>query len=179
VPDKAHERAKALDESTATSLASLSLPSAREAIAQLRTYLSRREAEIRKGNNVAALLRQATSRNTVTIALGPSFDKGPTDRHFLLKSGARLSFGLTVREANGRSSLVAYRFQLNLPEIHQPSFYRFDLNEKAHAEPLQEPRCHLHPGSDQVRLPCPVLSPLEILDRIFHVIEPSLGVKEG
>src|ERR1017187_3895315 len=51
---------------------------------------------------------------------------------------------------------------------------RFDLNDKAHDSPLHEPRCHYHPGVDEVRLPCPVLTPLEVLDRIFLVIEPQL-----
>ena len=51
---------------------------------------------------------------------------------------------------------------------------RFDLNDKAHDSPLHEPRCHYHPGADDVRLPCPALTPLEVLDRIFLVIEPQL-----
>jgi len=70
--------------------------------------------------------------------------------------------------------LVAYRFHLSLPEGQSPSFYRFDLNDKAHESPLTEPRCHYHPGVDDVRLPCPVLTPLEVFDRIFMVIEPRL-----
>jgi hypothetical protein len=70
--------------------------------------------------------------------------------------------------------LAAYRFQLNLPDGNSPSFYRFDLNPEAHETPLFEPRCHLHPGLEEVRLPCPVLTPLEVLDRIFLVIEPQL-----
>jgi hypothetical protein len=34
--------------------------------------------------------------------------------------------------------------------------------------------CHYHPGADDVRLPCLALTPLEVLDRIFLVIEPQL-----
>jgi hypothetical protein len=163
-----------LDGVIESSLASLSLPSSRDMIAQVRTYLLRQEAEIHKGNNVYRILRKAESRMLVTITLGPTFDDGPTDQHFYLESGARLSFGLTLREANGRCALVAYRFQLNLPEGHNSSFYRFDLNDKGHAEPLFEPRCHIHPGLEKVRLPLPTLSPVEVLDRIFLVIEPEL-----
>lgn len=106
--------------------------------------------------------------------MGPSIDKGPTDLHFNLESGARLSFGITLREGNGRCSLVAYRFQLNLPETQSPPFYRFDLNEKGHESPLTEPRCHYHLGVEDVRLPCPALTPLDVLDRVFMVIEPQL-----
>jgi hypothetical protein len=96
------------------------------------------------------------------------------DSHFYLESTSRLSFGVTLREANGRCSLVAYRFHMQLPEGSVPSFYRFDLNDKAHQTPLFEPRCHIHPGSDDIRLPCPPLKPLDALDRIFLVIEPQL-----
>ena len=74
-----------------------------------------------------------------------------------------------------RCSLIAYRFHLNLPANQSPSFYRFDLNKKAHDTPLFEPRCHLHPGSDERRLPCPPLTPLEVLDRIFFVSEPQVA----
>ena len=115
-------------------------------MAQLRIYLLRQEAEIHHGNNVHGILRKVESRQGVLITLGPTFDSGPTDQHFHHESGARLSFGLTLREANKRCGLVAYRFQLNLPEGHAFSFYRFDLNGKRHAEPLLEPRCHIHPG---------------------------------
>jgi len=90
-----------------------------------------------------------------------------------------LSFGIILRERNGRCSLVSYRFQLNLPEGHLPSFYRFDLNDKTHETPLFEPRCHFHPGLDEVRLPFPALTPLEVLDRIFLVIEPQLATALG
>jgi hypothetical protein len=70
--------------------------------------------------------------------------------------------------------LIAYRFQLNLPDGRFPSFYRFDLNEEPHGDPLSEPLSHVHPGADDVRLPCPALEPLGVLDRIFFVIEPHL-----
>jgi hypothetical protein len=174
VPDYADERAKTLDGAIKSSLASLRLPSSRDLIAQLRTYLLKMEAEIHKGNNVYRILRKVESRQRVVITLGPTFDDGQTDQHFHLESGARLSFGLTLREANGRCALVAYRFQLNFPEGHAPSFYRFDLNDKGHAKPLLEPRCHIHPGLENVRLPLPALTPVEVLDRIFLVIEPEL-----
>ena len=66
------------------------------------------------------------------ITVGPEFDKGPTESHFHLESGSRLSFGITLSETNHGCSLVAYRFQLNLLEARSPSFYRFDLNREAH-----------------------------------------------
>ena len=172
----APERARELDGGLERLVGSLVLPSSRDAIAQVRTYLLKQDADAGNRNNVYQILKTTTSRGVVSMTVGPPFDKGATDSHFYLESGSRLSFGITLRESNRRCSLVSYRFQLNLPEGSVPSFYRFDLNDKAHETPLFEPRCHFHPGVEEVRLPCPALTPLEVLDRIFLVIEPQLLV---
>jgi ribosomal protein L21E len=174
MPTRAHERAKTLDGGIEQSLSGLELPSVRDLVAQIRTYLLRQDADLQHRNNVHRILRTIESQHRTVITVGPSIDKGSTEPHFHLESGSRLSFGITLRETNGRCSLVAYRFHLSLPEGQSPSFYRFDLNDKAHESPLTEPRCHYHPGVDDVRLPCPVLTPLEVFDRIFMVIEPRL-----
>lgn len=176
MPGGAPERAKKLDGGLERLVESIVLPSLRDTIAQVRIYLLKQDADSGKRNNVYSLLKVSKSHDVAYMTVGPSFDKGPTDSHFYLDSGSRLSFGITLREGSGRCSLVSYRFQLNLPEGNSPSFYRFDLNEKAHETPLLEPRCHFHPGLDEVRLPCPALTPLEVLDRIFFVIEPQLAV---
>jgi hypothetical protein len=174
MPGGAPERARTLDEGLERLVESIVLPSSRDMIAEVGTYLRKQDADTGNRNNVYKILKTATSHDIVYMTVGPSFDKGPTDSHFYLESGSRLSFGITLRENNRRCSLVSYRFQLNLPEGRIPSFYRFDLNDKAHETPLFEPRCHFHPGVEEVRLPCPALTPLEVLDRIFLVIEPQL-----
>lgn len=176
MPSGAPERARTLDGGLERLLASINLPSVRDTIAQVRTYLLKQDADLGNRNNVPRILRIVDSHDLVFISLGPSFDKGPTDSHFYLESGSRLSFGITLRVIGRACSLVTYRFQLNLPQSQSPFFYRFDLNDKAHKTPLFEPRCHYHPGKEDVRLPCPPLTPLEILDRIFLVIEPELLV---
>jgi hypothetical protein len=175
MPAGAPQRAKILDGYLERRVASLPLPSRRDAIAQVRTYLLRQNADLGKKNNVHRIYRNDTNQGVTSIWVGPQFDKGATDLHFYLESGSRLSFGITLRENNGRCSLIAYRFHLSLPDNQSPSFYRFDLNKNAHDTPLFEPRCHLHPGIDELRLPCPVLTPLEVLDRIFLVIEPQVA----
>jgi hypothetical protein len=174
MPARAHERAKTLDGATEQALQVTALPSARQLVADVRTYLLRQDADLGRPNVVYRIFRTGTSHQVTTISVGPHRDKGSTDTHFHLESGSRLSFFVELREGNGRCSLIRYRFQLNLPEGQSPSFYRFDLNEKAHETPLTEPRCHYHPGVDDVRLPCPALTPLDVLDRIFLVIEPQL-----
>jgi hypothetical protein len=174
VPGKALLRAKTLDGSVSFMIASMALSTPRDVIAQMRTYLLKLDADAGKKNNVYNILKTERSRDAVFISVGPSFDKGPTESHFYLESGSRLSFGVTIRDTNPGCSLVAYRFQMNLPEAFSPSFYRFDLNENEHDDPLLEPRCHIHAGVEEIRLPCPALTPLAVLDRIFLVIEPRL-----
>jgi hypothetical protein len=173
MPGNAPERAVALDGGLQRLMESIILPSSRDVIAQIRTYLLSQNADAGNRNNVYQILKVVHSRDLVFITLGPPFDKEPTECHYYLASGSRLSFGVTLRESNGRCALVAYRFQLSLPGEQLPSFFRFDLNDKPHDAPLFEPRCHVHPGVDDVRLPCPPLAPLEVLDRVFFVIEPA------
>jgi hypothetical protein len=174
MPSGGSTRAKILDDRYEQALASLALPSARDVAALVRTYLQYQDAELPHKNNALKLVKQTVSQEITSITLGPTIDKGPTDQHFYLESESRLSFGIEIRETQGRCSLVAYRFHLSLPDGMSPSFYRFDLNPKAHGSPLTEPRAHYHVAMEHVRLPSPLLTPVEVLDRIFHVIEPQV-----
>jgi hypothetical protein len=49
-----------------------------------------------------------------------------------------------------------------------------DLNKATDQNPLSEPRCHLHPGLEDARIPISLHDPFEILDRIFFVLEKSV-----
>ena len=174
MPTDAPIRAKKLDARYEEAIASLGLPSARDVAAQVRTYLQYQDADLPRKNNALRLVKLTISQGITSITLGPMIDKGPTDQHFYLESESRLSFGIEVRETQGRCSLVAYRFHLSLPDGISPSFYRFDLNPQAHGSPLFEPRAHYHVAMEDIRLPSPVLTPVEVLDRIFQVIEPQV-----
>jgi len=174
MPSGAPTRAKILDDRYEEALASIGLPSARDVAAQVRTYLQHQDAELSRKNNALSLVKQTVSQEITSITLGPAIDKEPTDRHFYLESESRLSFCIEIRETQGRCSLVAYRFHLSLPDGMSPSFYRFDLNPKPHESPLTEPRAHYHVAMEHIRLPSPVLTPVEVLDRIFQVIEPQV-----
>ncbi len=66
---------------------------------------------------------------------------------------------------------MSYRFYLELGENSSPRFLRFDLNPGAYADPLKELRCHVHPGHPDIRIPLSMLSPQEVLDRIFFAVE--------
>lgn len=173
--DEAQERAVQLENKLRDHVDEVALESPTNVFTKLRAYLIKQSDEMHVNNDVSAALKMYREQeNNVLISLGPSFDKGPTSEHFYFDSGARLSFGVTLQQSASRSSLVAFRFHLHLPTGRSPEYLRFDLNPQAHADPLSEPRCHLHLGLDKVRLPLPVLGPFEILDRVFFVVEPAL-----
>jgi hypothetical protein len=152
----------------------LKLKQSRELIAEIRAYLDKQDRTVGTGNSVFQLLRRKPDRDgLVQINLGiPSIDR--TSSAFGLRSGSRLTFGITVRDDAQHANLIAYRFQIQFPDRYSPAYLRFDLIPRQHEVPLRESRCHLHPGSSDIRIPIPVLSPFDILDRIFFVIEPSI-----
>jgi hypothetical protein len=58
------------------------------------------------------------------------------------------------------------------PDGHQPSFVRYDLNERGHENDNRWIRCHLHPGNDDLMIPAPVMSPEELLDVLLRRLQP-------
>jgi len=168
-------RATSLDSKLRAQIDEFTLPSAHKVFSSIRAYLIRRTDEISTANNpwVSLKLREVTN-GVALIILGPTIDKGSTPDHFHFDSGARLSFGITLRERDGGTQLVSFRYHYQLPDGVSPSFLRFDLNPSAHEDPLAEPLCHLHPGLEDVRLPLSMHDPLEILDRIFFTVDQNL-----
>ena len=171
--ERARQRAAALDSNTHVALTALRLEPPRELFTQIRGYLFRRSQEMRTENNAYKLLSYRPSKDLAEIELGPMIDKGSTPEYFHFDSGARLSFGLTLREVERGSEVVSFRYHYAFPEGRSPQYLRFDLNDGPHTDPLAEPRCHLHPGIDNVRIPFSVHNPIEILDRIFFVLETA------
>ena len=170
---EAHEAAKTLDLNLSAQLRTTKLESAKRLFFRLRSYLYEQCNSNALQQDVYSKIKfQAPDKTGMAlITLGPSFDKGPTDDHLYFESGSRLSFLIVIREEAGSSELISYRFHHAFSGDHSPAFLRFDLNGEGHSEPLQEPRSHLHPGIEDVRTPTPILHPVEILDRIFFVIE--------
>ncbi|MGH9444923.1 MAG: hypothetical protein ACRD3O_04235 [Terriglobia bacterium] len=172
--ERARRRAEGLDSKSHDEIGQLRLGRPNEVLSEIRAYLLRRSEEMDTRNYPIRLLKQHATNGVLLIALGPTVDKGSTPEHFHFDSGARLSFGLTLREVGRQSRLVSFRYHYQLPAARSPEYLRFDLNDAPHADPLVEPRCHLHPGLENVRIPLSLHHPLEILDRIFFVIEKGL-----
>lgn len=100
-----------------------------------------------------------------------AFSGGPIDfkrkdanpKNSLVRSdGAVLSFSVTLgpREGSSELELVAYRFDLTLPN---DTFLRFDMDPVGLGHSGEGLRAHIHADDDDVRLPSAVLHPLEAL----------------
>jgi hypothetical protein len=176
--ERARQRAEALDSKTDGDLAGLQLDPPSRVFTEIRAYLQRRSDEMNVRNNPIQLLRLYPAKGLAQIDLGPTIDKGATEGHFRFDSGARLCFGITLRQVDRGSQIVAFRYHYEFPDGRAPKFLRFDLNDDPHSDPLLEPRCHLHPGIDDVRIPFSVHHPIEILDRIFFVLERATAENE-
>lgn len=173
--EDAVKRAVSLDKVLHAQVGGFLLGPAHNVVSEIRGYLIRRADEMSVANNPWVSLKfTKASKDAWLIALGPTIDKGDTHDHFHFDSGARLSFGLTLRGEGHATRLISFRYQYELPDASSPAFLRFDLNHSAHENPLYEPLCHLHPGLEGVRLPLSLHHPIEILDRIFFTIDKNL-----
>lgn len=84
-------------------------------------------------------------------------------RHFQRSDDAWFDFSIVVRERSERLDLLAYDFELRFPPGLGVPFLRFDLNLPQHANEDRDIRCHLHPGSDDILVPAPLMTPSELL----------------
>ena len=83
--------------------------------------------------------------------------------HFKRKDDAWFDFSLTVRETDETLEVLAYDFEIRFAPGTGVSFLRFDLNLPGHGNEKRDLRCHLHPGSDDLLVPAPLLTPSELL----------------
>ncbi|MBN1609955.1 MAG: hypothetical protein JW940_25230 [Polyangiaceae bacterium] len=84
-------------------------------------------------------------------------------RHFKRSDGAWFDFSIVGRGYSGFVEILAYTYEIRLPVGHGAPFVRFDLNVPDGANQEGELRCHVHIGSDDVRIPAPTMTPREML----------------
>ncbi len=173
---KANARAVQRDQRLAATIVQVQVGQTTHLFKEMRAYLARMvdDADRQCGkNHPSGLLKLNEQRRSGVIDLGPQIDKGPAAGHFNFDSGARLSFGITVTHDGTSRRLLSHRFHLVLPPGKPWKICRFETSDRDHPEPLGHARCHVHAGIEDLRLPSPALSPFEILDYIFFVIEPK------
>jgi hypothetical protein len=76
---------------------------------------------------------------------------------------AWFDFTITVRKRGQELELLAYDFEIRFPPGRGAPFLRFDLNLPGHRNADRELRMHMHPGSDDILVPAPLMSPKEVL----------------
>ena len=170
------EAANALEARTEADLCSIDLPVPPECFREIRLYLQRITDTGRTKNGVHVISFRTLENGDTQIDAGPTIFHEPCSNCIQFRSGAQLSFGITLRFDGVKTSLLSYRFYLHMLPQSGLKFIRIDLNPpKARYDPLHLPRSHMHPGFEGVHIPFPVMRPLEILDRLVHVIEPRFA----
>jgi hypothetical protein len=99
--------------------------------------------------------------------------------HFTRDDDAWFDFTITGRENNHRLELIAYDFEIRFPPGTGTPFLRFDLNVPAHRNEDRELRSHLHPGSDDILVPAPMLSPTEVLTLFLEGLRLATNRKDA
>jgi hypothetical protein len=168
------KRARALQ----ARICSLVPPSTEDLFSELRKSLRDAFDEGRlttKPHEIFKLLKKSSiSKGEMEIVGGEkNFHRSLNKAHFMRADGAWFDFAITVAcTSDGKSlALVAYDFEIRFPEHVSPAFIRFDLNPPGHDNETAGLRSHLHPGSDDLSVPSPLMSPLEILDVFLRGLE--------
>ncbi|MDY7012921.1 MAG: hypothetical protein SVX43_04840 [Cyanobacteriota bacterium] len=115
-------------------------------------------------------------KNVWEIAGGQrNFKRRKEIPHFERWDGCWFDFAILIEEASKKSAeAIAFNFEIRFPENDSVNFLRFDLNLPHHNNEMRGMRFHIHPGSDDLMIPSPPLSPLEIL----HLFLYSLPVPQ-
>jgi hypothetical protein len=175
--DAAKSRAQDRDLMINSHIANLRLPKPSAFLTEFRAYLlHQRDDSGHPGANVEHLLRLRRSDGYQLLNMGPTIDKGTCDEgHFLFRSGARMSCGITIEENGTNSKLVSYRFDYRLPLKPGFEVIRLDLRSEPHSSALMEPRAHIHFAVETARIPTILINPFEVLDFLFYVVDPCAG----
>ena len=112
--------------------------------------------------------QRAEGRRAYVIGAGDIEHAQLNGNFFYRRDGARISFGVTMLETPEGLNLDSYRFSIRFRHGAIPPFIRFDLNTPRPQDPLTAPRCHIHPGSEDVVIPTLAMAPIEILDRFLY-----------
>lgn len=95
------------------------------------------------------------------LLLGSARPDGPKLR---MPNGMQAHGKFVIASKAKRHTLIAYRFEVaRTGGAGIPPFVRYDFDFKPHADPVNHPQAHLHPGHADVRVPAPVLRPKELL----------------
>lgn len=116
------------------------------------------------------------STHSIGISGPRNFRRDPALPHFTRHfDKARIDFQISTREHAGRVEILAYAFELILPDGDPFPFVRFDLNHDKHRNASLGLRSHLHLGTDDdgYSVPGAMLSPFEVFDIFLHRVRAA------
>jgi hypothetical protein len=97
-----------------------------------------------------------------------NFNRSKDIPHFERLDGCWFDFTITVDEIPKPAEIIGFSFEIRFPDGYSVRFLRFDLNLPGHDNETRRMRFHVHPGSDDLMIHSPPMSPLEILHLFLY-----------
>lgn len=91
--------------------------------------------------------------------------------HFSRSDGCWFDFSISLSEQKKVCEILGFDFEIRFSETIPVKFLRFDLNFPDHSNEEKGLRFHVHPGHDDLQIPAPPMTPLEILDLFLYGLE--------
>jgi hypothetical protein len=88
--------------------------------------------------------------------------------HFERFDGCWFDFAILIDQKPNPINILGFNFEIRFPDEMPVQFLRFDLNLPGHNNQDRGMRFHLHPGSDDLMVHSPPMSPLEILHLFLY-----------
>jgi hypothetical protein len=88
--------------------------------------------------------------------------------HFERADGCWFDFAILIDQKPKPAEILGFNFEIRFPADLPVQFLRFDLNLPGHNNEDRGMRFHLHPGSDDLMVHSPPMSPLEILHLFLY-----------
>jgi hypothetical protein len=102
-----------------------------------------------------------------------NFNRSQDMPHFSRVDGCWFDFSIIIDESREPAEIIGFNFEIRFPESVPIKFFRFELNLPGHHNQANGLRFHVHPGSDDIRVNSPPMSPLEILHLFLYGFEIS------
>lgn len=88
--------------------------------------------------------------------------------HFERFDGCWFDFAILIDQKPNPINILGFNFEIRFPDEMPVQFLRFDLNLPGHNNQDRGMRFHMHPGSDDLMVHSPLMSPLEILHLFLY-----------
>ncbi|HLO85811.1 MAG TPA: hypothetical protein VK203_12505 [Nostocaceae cyanobacterium] len=127
-------------------------------------------------HEIRSLLRKTSKEKGIIEITGGqrNFKRLKEIPHFERVDGCWFDFAILVNENDKPAEIIGFDFEIRFLDNSAVKFLRFDLNLPEHNNQDRGKRFHLHPGSDDLMIHSPPMSPLEIL----HLFLYDLNIPE-